>query len=225
MQLSIPEKFLILAQHPSKGRFLVSGVPMQHGLIGSLLLEMSIRRQIDLQGTDLVLKSGQEKDQPLLQEIRETIRKSARPRTIKYWIRKLALKSNRYKWVLITGLHDKRIVRIERRKFLGIIPYRSTYLTDRRKREGLIKELKSALHRHHDATEEILALLGLVEACKMHRVLSGSRDELRAVRKSLKSVIRESPISGTVDKTIKEVQSAVMVAIISSAAVSSGGSR
>jgi hypothetical protein len=48
----------------------------------------------------------------------------------------------------------------------------------------------------------------------MHKTLSSDKDELKRIKKELKQVIEKSPIAGIVDKTIKEVQAAIMVTTV-----------
>jgi len=113
-------------------------------------------------------------------------------------------------------LVKKGVLRQERKNFLGLIPYTSNYIRDRRTREKLIRHFKMAV-LHPSSTEvtgEDLALLGLIEASKMHKTLSSDKDELKRIKKELKQVIEKSPIAGIVDKTIKEVQAAIMVTTV-----------
>ncbi len=41
MELSTVEKFILLAQHPEKGRFTIGVMQLNYGIIGALLPEMS----------------------------------------------------------------------------------------------------------------------------------------------------------------------------------------
>ncbi|GET22103.1 GOLPH3/VPS74 family protein [Prolixibacter denitrificans] len=227
MELSIAEKFLLIAHHPRKARFLTSEPQLNFGLVGTFLLEMSINNQLHIENNRVFPDKSVVPENPTSREIYYLVKGSGKNRTIRLWLRKLSRKANRYRWEVLENLKEKRLMRIERRKFLGIIPYRKSYVTDSRTRDQLLKELKKQiLSRHRDTatSNEDMAVLGLIEACKLHRTLTTDRTELKKLRKALKELIKESPIAGTVQQTIRQVQAAVIGAIVASPAAAGGSS-
>lgn len=224
MKLTIVEKFMLIAQHPEKGRFIIPEIQLHHGIIGAMLIEMSFNEMINIEKDRLRLKNYKKSNDPIINEIALKIRKSKKPRRIKYWITTLAGKSRKYKWVILNGLVKNKLIRIENRKFLGLIPYRKHYLTESKTRNNLIQELKKSVLSRREISDENIVVLGLIEACKMHKVLTTDKSELKRIKKELKQIIKESPIAGTVDKTIKEVQAAIMVAMVASTVATTSGS-
>ena len=218
MKLNTTEKFLLLAQHPTKGKLMVSDMHIRYGIIGSLLLDMSLENKIAIDNNRLILKNGKNSNDPMVSEITTLIRNSSKPRKIKYWINKLARKSRKYKWMILDGLANKKLIRIENKKLFGFIPYRSSYLVDSQLRNELIGELKKSILFKQALSDESSVILGLVQACKMYKAIASDKNELKTMKKELKEIIKESPIASTVDKTITEVQAAVMAAIVSSMA-------
>jgi len=227
MELSIAEKFLLIAHHSRKGRFLTSEPQLNFGLVGAFLLEMSINNQLHIENNRVFMDKSAVPENPTSLEIYDLIKGSGKNRTIRLWLKRLSRKANRYRWEVLENLKEKRLMRIERRKFLGIIPYRKSYVTDSRTRDQLLKELKKQiLSRHRDTapTNDDMAVLGLIEACKLHRTLTRDRAELKKLRKALKELIKESPIAGTVQQTIRQVQAAVIGAVVASPAAAGAGS-
>ncbi len=110
-------------------------------------------------------------------------------------------------------MEAKGLIRIEHRKFLGLIPYRKCYLTDSRTRDSLIRQLRECVLFRRELINENIVILGLIEACRMHNIISSDRQELKTIRKELKLIIKESPIAEAIDKTIKEVQAAIIAAV------------
>jgi len=214
MNLNTAEKFLLIAQHPVKGRFIVSDTEISYGIVGAFLLDMSLDNRIGIEEKRLILKNVKRDDNPIISEISTIIGKSEKHRKIKYWIDRLTRKSNIYKRSLQDGLERKGLVRIEHHKFLGLIPYRKCYIIDSKMRDSLIRLLRECILFHKELNNENTVLLGLIEACRMHKILSSDREELKTIRKELKAIIKESPIAETVGETIKQVQ----IAIISSVA-------
>lgn len=219
MDLNILEQFLLLAQHPSKGRFSISGLYIQYGLSGSILLELSKLEIIELSGKRLQLKKGNEWQHSILKDCSNLMYQSKKDKPIRYWLHKFAKNTKKHKWSVVSSLVKKRLLRIEQHKFLGLIPYQKTYLIDSKTRNQLIQKLKSAILSGKVQDQDDLMLLGLVEACKMHNLFSKDRHKLKTIRKSLKAIIKDSPIASTVNQTIQEVQTAILGAIIASTVV------
>ena len=221
MKLSIPEKFLLLAKHPEKGRFIISGIHMQYGLVGSVLLEMSVEDRFEIRNNLLYLKATKLKGNSIVSEVETMIRASSKPSKIRYWVNKLSRKSNKYKRELLASMSHNRLIRIENKKFLGIIPYKLTYLVNQRLRKDLIGDLRRSLRSKQEVEEEHAVLLGLIEAAKMYKLFSTDAAEMRVIKKQLKEIVKDSPIAGTVDSTIKGVQAAIFTTIIASSVVTS----
>jgi hypothetical protein len=122
-------------------------------------------------------------------------------------------------------MDKKRLVRIEHKRFLGFIPYKRCYLRDGRTRENLIQHIrKAALYPSSvEVTSDDIVLMGLVEASKMHKTIASNKEELKKNRKELKEIIRDSPIAGVVDETIRQVQSAIVASMITTTVVVGGG--
>ncbi len=224
MKLSIAEKFLLIAHHPVKGRFNISDIHITYGIIGAFLLEMSAQNQIAIENDRLVVKKSPGIDNQIISEISSQIAGSVKIRKLNYWISKLSRKSRVYKWAILKELEQKGVIRIENRKFLGIIPYKKSYLIDSIIRDNLIQQLKNSILFHKDLNDDTIAVSGLTEACQMHRIITSDRDELKVLRKELKQVLKDSPIADTVNKTIKSVQAAIIASIAAASFASSSAS-
>ena len=226
MRLNTLTKFLLVAHHPEKGRFLVSDTYINYGIIGAALLEMSLDGQIKIEENKLILIKNGESDNPIISEILIEIRNSKKPRKIKYWVTKLAQKSRKFKWAILADLEKNKLLRIEDRKFLGIIPYKKSYLIESNTRNELIIQLKKDALFGRDLSNDTILMLALIEACKMHKILTSDKDELKKLKQELKEIIKESPIAETVDQTIQQVQAAIIAAIVASTvAASTSGSN
>jgi golgi phosphoprotein 3 len=222
MKLNTAEKFLILAHHPEKGRLMINGLQLKYGLVGALLLEMSLGKIVSVQDNRLVYSSaGIEQDQ-VISELSAMIRQSEKKRKIRTWISKFARKSRRYKWTILRQLADKRLIRIENKKFLGLIPYKKSYIIDNSIRTELIRTARNNVLYRKDLNEENVVVLGLIEACSMHRIISSDRQELKKIRAALKEIIKESPIAKVLAETIKQVKTAIIVSAAASSAAASG---
>jgi hypothetical protein len=225
MELSISQKFLLLAQHPVKGRLIINEVQLQYGIIGSLLLDMSLDKRLEIKNNLVYTRQRPSPAGSITSEIETMIRSTDRPRKLKYWVNKLSRRSKRFRRTIQSSLAKKKLIRLEKKKFLRLIPYQNSYLIGKRERSGLISKLREGLTKKRDFEEETTILLGLIAACKMYKVFSSDPVEIRQIKKTLKEIIKENPIAGTVDKTIQEVQTAIFATIIATSVVTSSASH
>lgn len=221
MKLNTLSKFLLLAHHPEKGGFLISDAHINYGIIGAALLEMSLDGQINIEKNKLILLKEANSDNSIISEILKEIKSSKKTRKIKYWITKLARKSRKFKWAILSDLEKNKLLKIEDRKFIGLISYKKSYLVESNTRNDLIIQLKKDALSGGDLSNETILVLGLIEACKMHKIITSDKVELKKLKQELKEIIKESPIADTVDKTIKQVQAAIIGAIIASTVAAS----
>jgi len=222
---STAEKFLIIAHRPEKGGFLTSQTFIQYGIAGAILLDLTLVERISIVDNKLFLKPGKALTSPLLNEVSTMISQSPDARKTSYWVGKLASRYNRYKWQIMEGLEGKRILRIERRKFLGLIPYRQSVLTETYTRASLIRQLKSEILSGRGGDGELNALAGMVKACSLERILSTDREELKRIRQQLKVMVSESPVSDVVAQTIRQVQAAIFASLTAAVVASSSAGR
>ncbi len=222
---STAEKFLIIAHRPEKGGFLTSQLFIQYGIAGAILLDLTLGERISIVDKKLLLKPGKALSSPMLNDVSTMISQSPNPRKISYWVGKLASRYNRYKWQILEGLEGKRILSIERRKFLGLIPYRQSVFTETYTRASLVRQLKNEILSGRGGDGELNALAGLVKACSLERVLSTDRDELKRIRQQLKVMVSESPVSDVVAQTIRQVQAAIFASLTAAVVASSSAGR
>ncbi len=224
MNLTTAEKFLLLAQHPGKGRFITSGIYINYGITGALIMEMTFRKKAAIENEKLVVKARKRSTDPIEAEIIATVGKFKKPRSVKRTLNKLSRNAGKYRGILLKQLARKGYLRIEEKTFLGFIQYKRHYLTNPKSRNELIRQLKDNLFYQKEISNEDAAVFGLLEACKMQRVLSSNKDELKVIRKQFKEKLSENAVASSVDKTIRQVQAAMMGAIVASA-VAAGSSR
>lgn len=227
MNLNILSKFLLLAQHPNKGRFLIGDLHINYGIIGAALLEMSVDEKITIIKDKLILIDDQNSNPSNSIDVAITaiIKESKKTRKLRYWLQKLARKSNQYKWVILSDLEEKGLVRIEHKKFLRIFPYKKSYLVENNVRNNLIEQLRKAALQRETMSNDTLLMLALVEACKMHKIIASDKRELKLLRKELKEIVKQSPIAETLNKTIQQMQAAIMIAIMASTSAAASSSN
>ena len=207
------EKFLILIQHPDKYRFIVSNQIKNVGLIGSILLDLANSDNLEIENGRLLIKS---KNTDLSQShsmILEQIEKSSRIRKIKTWIARLSRKSGKIQKEVLMELELKGVIKIHRKSFLGI-KYYKTQLIDSSIRDSLINEIRGIIFDDSTISKDNALILGLIEACKMHKIIAKDKSEIKICKRKLAGIIKSDAIAQGVDKVIKEMQAAIIVAVV-----------
>jgi golgi phosphoprotein 3 len=216
MNLCIAEKFLLLALNPEKGRLSNSGENLPYGLIGAVLLDLSLTGDLLTEnGLLKVAKNGIEHSQ-INATVLNAIESSPKLRKPGYWINKLSRDSKAFNRQFLSLLQDKNLIRIEERKFLGLITYHKYFLIDTYIREEILNQLRNCVLYQNELSFENISLLSLLQACGMHKIISKSKEELKVIKTKLKIMMKENPIAVGVNDTIQEVQAAISAAVIAS---------
>ncbi len=218
MKLTTIEKFLLLTQHPDRGRFVISDLQLNHSILGLHFIKMIEEEGIVLDNNRIVVSEDYKPVDPILSDIIMNIKKSRRKRRLRTWIIKLSGKAPKYKRTILEQMQKKGLVRIEVKKIIAFITYNKVYLENQEIRNGLIKTLRTAVLEGKELTSEMMVLLAMSEACKMHRVYVSSRTELKTFRTNLKKIIKDNPVASNVEQSIRQVQAAIVAIIAASAA-------
>ena len=201
---STAEKFLILIQHPYKSRILVSEHIKSIGLIGSILLDLANSKNLTIENEKLIVKSKDSDLSQAHQWVLEEIERSPVIRKIKTWVARFSRKSGKIQKELLPEIENQGIIQINHKRFLGIKYYR-TQLTRPEIREKIIDDVRDIIFKESKISEENSMLLGLIEACRMHRIIAKDKSELRVCKRKLAEIIKSDSLAQGVDKVIKEM--------------------
>jgi len=222
-----PEKFLLLAHHPRKGKFTdsrLSGDYVKYGMMGAIFLDLSLKGAIELKNKVIRVTGKKDNLYPEAEEILQRLRESRKPKKVKYWIRKMGSRGNRYKKRMLQRMKDKGLIRIEKKKFLGLIPYQKTWLLKTDQRHKMLLHLREVVMGRQKAGTEEAMLLGMIRACRIYRILVQQKGEQKEIKKALKQFMEENAIAGAVDQTLREIQAAIFASIGAASAASAASS-
>lgn len=219
MELSLLEKFVLLAQHPTKRRFLTSEIQLHNGLIGALLMDLSLHGNLMIIRDELVVKKGNGIEHPMAAEVAAEIVKSPKNRKLSYWINHLVKKAPHYKRFVINQLAEKGILQVENKRFLGIFRYQKSKLINSDVRKRLVASARhQILYPDRDNINEETVMTGLIAASKLHHAITRGTAEKLMIQSKLKDILKHSPLGGKIHQSINQVQSAMLFSIVSSSA-------
>jgi len=221
MDNKVSENFISLALNPKSGNFMIFGNYLTFGILGSILMDLALAGRITISGNRVVVSQDSGISGICTHDrMMELLSKSSRPVKISNWLRKLSFTAGWYRREMMKMLAaNGRLRRVEKRFLL--IPYNLHYQSDISAYKKLILRFKDIILYGKKPDETEIMTLGLIFACKLHRVLATESTERQKVRRSLKKLIRDNPVASDVNKTIMEMQAAITESI--TATVAAGG--
>jgi hypothetical protein len=218
MELSLKEKFLVLAYHPEKG-IRIAGSFMSYGLGGAILMELAEHGKIRIENKRIKLINSHSTGDTTLDNAIEILRNSNRSMRIKSLIGKIAHKPNKFKKPVLEKLIDSRVMKKERKRFL-FIPYYRYPCMEKAYRKGLIESIRNLVLRKTEADNDIVMLTGLTGASQFINKFFKTKQERKIAKKRVKEIVEASQIDKAIDETIKAIQAAVIVSVTTTAAIS-----
>jgi len=209
MELNTAERFLFMIMHPEKSRYLIPEANIHSGLFGAILVDLSMEGKIEFKDKKVSAKSPYSKISNAHNLLLSKIAQSKRKKRIKTWISGLAWKSQKYRHLILHDLAMKGKIRIEEKRFL-IFPYKRAYLIDRRGQQMIREEILEAIMNRQALNSDLLAILGLVDACKIHKVLTKDKKTLKLVKQNIKGLVGEDVLAAEVHQVIQEMQAAAV---------------
>ena len=216
MNLSLAEELLLLALKDEKGTAVFSAsTALPFGLAGAVLMDLTLRKKIRLDGKRVVAVDGMGPGDPILQPCWQLIQEKEKPRTIRHWIDKFS-RTGKIRNRCLERLVQEEILRLERRRVLLIFPGRRFPTADPRPETEARKRLRRVVLEDKPADDRTMMLLSLVRACDLIReVFPGP--EKKEARKKIKAMAINEAIGNAV---AAEIEGAI-VALIAASTVSS----
>lgn len=213
MQLSFYEKYVLLTIDDDKGNVVHSSAKTQ-GFAGAVLIELINVGLVEVSEKIIMVKATHTTD-PILSEAHTLLTEQNKSVTIDKVINLFASRLTKLFDEVITGLIDKNILTLSEEKLLWVFTLKR-YPTSDPKPEMLVKKRlrQIVLEKVHPDSEEI-QLLGLVQALDLHRQIF-VKDEIKEAKRTIKTLLKDTPVSKSVHKIIQEE---IMVALMASIAV------
>jgi hypothetical protein len=212
MNYSVAKQFLILALHPEKGRIMVDSIHFRYSLTGAIILDYIDGEELRIE-EKRVIPSLRINDEAVHVMFADQLSKSSKARKISYWIRRL---TNKHRFILVEmtkSLEKERIIQIEHKKFLGLIPYKKYWFINNNIRTDIIEQLRGILLYGKKPGRKELMLISILHTARAHKVLSRERGEARAIRQRCKEIMKDDQITTEISQTVKEVNAAISESI------------
>ena len=209
---TITEEFFLLSIDDDKGKIISAVSEGFHlGLAGTVLAELALQGKISVSNKKLTVIDPTPTGDPLLDEGLARIAAEKRPRKINHWLQKLG--DNKLASKVAGRLVEKRVIRIEQKRYLWVIPYEVFPQVDASAKYWVKFHLRSAVLARGEVTPGILTLLSLLKACQLLNLVF-TRDELKAASRKVADLVNGEIIGKAVAETIAEIEAAAAAVVV-----------
>lgn len=212
MNLDLLEEFLLIALDDNKGGFVIGTTALHYGFGGAVLLELALRNKIEIDGENVLLKDSAMETELALNKAIELIRES-KTRKVKDWIEILAKKAGDFKEDTLQRLINKGVLSKEEHKILWIIPTQKFPTSNMNPEMKVRERLDDVVQRGKKAEPRDVMLLSLIDATDLTKEAFRNVDDYKKIKTRLSEVTKDVKISAAINKSLREIQTAIMIAI------------
>jgi hypothetical protein len=216
--MNLAEEFVLLA-YADDGTAEIDGTRLDHGLGGSLLLELALAERVDIHDKKVHVRDGTPTGDGLVDDALARIVADGKERKPGHWVSAFAKDTRRR---VLDSLVAQGVLRMEKDKVLWVFPrtrYPATQGVEPPAEAETRRRLRSAVAASGAVERRTAALCALVSATDLDRKVFADLDRKR-VKARLEEIGEGDWAAAAVTKTIDEVQAAVMIAIVAATSAS-----
>ena len=206
LSLNIPEKLLILTIDDDKGA-IASSVKksLRYGLSGALLAELVLIGKIQLDGERLKLAEPSLTNDTLFDNALKMVAAEKKKHKLTYWVNEIGSKTLLKQ---VAGqLAGRGVIKIEKKRFSWIYPYIAYPQVDASAKYWVKQNLRAVVLAGEKAKAADIALLSLLKACSLLRLLFTS-DERKAANKKVDRLVQGEAFGNSVSVLLADVEAA-----------------
>lgn len=212
--LGLAEILLFITHHPNKSAFRGNETYLKVSLCAALLLDLQNKGVINFNQKKVHTTVKKADLNDVEKRAYAAIEQARKPKQIRYWLSYLFSKSKLTKWDIWEAMIPKGLVRLEKRKFLGFIPYHVSSVNQTLLQSKMIRALEMQMLRPQKENQEDIWLLALIHGSDAYRIFSSSWKERTQLRKKVKSLINQNPIHREIEELIKEINNSATIAMM-----------
>ncbi len=206
-QLSISEKLFLLNINPQKGGMLFrSSQTLDVTLCGAIIMELYLLKVIGIANKRVSIGS-ENPSNDLHKFVLEKFVKHQNPKRISFWISKLGFSVRGIKKMVKAELVQKRLIRLEERRFLFFKWYKP-YLLDKMHVREIGDKINKQLFEGKYTTEEFMVLSLLMPNRLLFRLFP-DREKRKNARKKLKGLPLNNKELLATQEIVKAIKSVI----------------
>lgn len=229
--LTLAEKLLLIGLNDETGKiYYNASTALPFALSGAVLAELMLLGKVEQQGKMIVIRNDEPTGHPIFDKALSIIKQTPRKRNAKYWVQRLKRDMKELRQELLLSLIGHGILKEEKRKILGLFESKRYPAVDGEMEENVKERLRLIVQQPTGTLQDLeleqertLVLLSLVNVCNLLGQVF-EQQEARVVKKQLKHLTKELPVSAAVKQIVDSINASVIAAVSASAAASAAAS-
>lgn len=218
IELNLLEKYLLIALDDDKGSFVNDSLHLHYGFAGAILLELATREKIEVRGEKIHLREKTTEVEVALNKAIDLL-DVENEMTSKECIKKIANKASELKNDTLQRLINKGVLEKKEGKILWIIP-NNKYPTQNLLPENKVRErLNDVVLRGGKPEAVDIMLLSLIQVAGLTKEAFREHKNTKEIAKKIAQMTSDMKLSQIINSSIREIQAAIMIAIMSAAVV------
>ncbi len=209
MDLTLREKLILLFHHELKDKFCINDYRFDTAFIGAMLYELVLLKKIEIQDDFIKCigkKEGLSKD---LKDMFSRIKSKDSEKKISYWVVKLLTKSEKYRNRTVASMCEKGLLEISEKKYLLFFKKKTTHLINPEEREKIVNKLRLCLLESEPATFDDLALISIIDAANVYRLISSIKGECPRMKEKYEYLIMDNVLGSGITDLILKIKNAL----------------
>ena len=204
--LTLPEEVILLVLDEETGALLpIPQRTLDSALAGGALMELALRDRIDSDPESIWVVDSSPIGEPYLDQLLQRLSKSEHQRDPEAWIQRLSEDSGAVQDAALGRLVERGVLREEEKRFLWVFESRRYPMIDGKQEREVKLRIMGVLFSEEIPDPRDVALISLVDACRLFEELLGPR-ELERVRDRI-AVIRKLDLIGqAMQSKIREIE-------------------
>lgn len=216
MELNLREQLILLFHHELKDKFCINDYRFDTAFIGAMIFELIELGKIEIKDDKIKCiskKDGLSKD---LKEMYLKIKAKENNKKISYWVDKLLVKSEKFRKCTVKDMSQKGLLELSEKKYFWFFTKQTTHINDSKIREDIVNRLRACLLDDAPPTYYDLALIGLIDATNVYRLISNIKGECPKMKEKYIEMLGGKSERLGVSEVIASVSNALFISYTAS---------
>lgn len=210
--LKLYEELFLLAINDATGKLAGSAAAyLPYGLAGAILAELALAGKVRVSDKRLAAADASPTGDELLDEVLAAVAGARKPRKLASWVE--ALGSQKLLKRVAARLAAANVLRIEKRRFLWVIPYETYPEHDASAKYWVKARLRGVALGGAQPEPRTVALLSLLQACRLLNLVF-TKDERKAAGQQIEALAGADLTAKAVRETLDAVDAAMVATTI-----------
>ena len=206
--LNIPEKLFILSIDDDQGAMAASvKTTLRYGLAGALLAELALANKIQLQNDRLRVVDSTPTGEALFDDILLTVKGEKKLRRLSYWVEVIGSKQTVKQ--VAEQLAGQNVIMIEKKGYAWISPYIVYPQVDASAKYWVKHHLRAVVLAGEKPEVPDVALLSLLKACRLLRLVF-TRDERKSASIKVDALVQGEAFGGAVATLLTDIEALLL---------------